>query len=186
MAKFLDTSSSLVASTSITLQKRIFINNQIRASVVRVIDETGRQIGTMPTGEALRIAQTRGLDLIQVTDKVEPPVCKLMEYGKYLYQEEKKQRMAKPQRGDLKIIRLTFNISPHDMTIKAQQTEKLLNKGNKVMVDIRLRGRENTLQSFANRQVNKFLEILRGFVPYKIERGLKKEARGMTIIISKS
>lgn len=139
----------------------------------------------MDIKEALRLAQERGLDLIQVTEKVEPPVCKMMEYGKYLYQEEKKQRAAKPQKGELKIIRLTFNISPHDMEVKARRAEKFLKKGDKVMIEMRLRGREHMLQDFTRGQVQKFLDILSAMTPYKIERELKKEPKGMTMIIAK-
>ena len=74
--------------------KKPSVNNQIRASKVRVIDETGKQLGVLSLKEALRMARERNLDLIQVTEKVEPPVCKIMEYGKYLYQEEKKEKTA--------------------------------------------------------------------------------------------
>lgn len=152
---------------------------------MRVIDETGQQIGVMSIQEALHLAKERGLDLIQVTEKVEPPVCKLMEYGKYKYQEEKKQRRAKPQRGELKTIRLTFNISPHDIEVRANQAAKFLQRGDKVMVDIPLTGRQRTLQDFAKERVQKFLEMVAARTPYRVERELKKEPRGMTMIITK-
>lgn len=168
------------------MQSRVFINNQIRAPQVRVIDETGKQIGIMDTREALRLAQERGLDLIQVTDKVEPPVCKIMEYGKYLYQQEKKERMAKPRGGKLKIVQLSFNISLHDIEVRANRAEKFLQKGDKVMIAIRLRGRQHELQDFARDKVRKFLEILGARISYKVERELKKEPAGLTMIISKS
>jgi len=137
--------------------------------------------------EALRLAYERNLDLIQVTEKVDPPVCKIMDYGKYAYQEKKKeQSSAKKQKtSTLKGIRLTFNIGQHDMETRARQAEKFLKDGDKVRIDIVLRGREKALGNFAREKIGKFLEVLQGFVPYKIERELKKEMRGFSMIISK-
>jgi len=154
---------------------------------VRVVDETGKQLGVLPLEEALRLAYERNLDLIQVTEKVDPPVCKIMDYGKYAYQEKKKeQSSAKKQKiSELKGIRLTFNIGQHDMEVRARQTEKFLKAGDKVRIDIVLRGREKALGNFAREKIGKFLEVLQGFVPYKIERELKKEMRGFSMIISK-
>ncbi len=184
MIIFLDTSSILVTST---LNQRIIANTQIRAKEVRVIDETGKQLGVMGLEEALRIARERNLDLIQVTEKVEPPVCKIMDYGKYVYQEKKKEKSAtkKQKISELKMIRLGFNISQHDLEIRARQAEKFLQGGDKVRVDIVLRGREKALGDFAKEKINKFLEVLQGFCPYRVERELKKEFRGFSIIIIK-
>lgn len=151
-----------------------------------MIDETGKQLGVISSEEALRIARERNLDLIQVTEKVEPPVCKIGDYGKYLYQEEKKRKSAKKHKGgELKGIRLTFNISLHDLETRVHQAEKFLNKGDKVRIELPLRGREKALGDFAKEKVGKFLEILKNTTPIKIERELKREARGLTMIISK-
>lgn len=166
--------------------KRTLINNQIRASQVRLIDETGKQIGVVSLEEALRIARERNLDLIQVTEKIEPPVCKIEEYGKYQYQQEKKEKSIKKQGGGkLKGIRLTFNISLHDLETRVNQTEKFLNKGNIVRVELRLKGREKALQEFAKEKINKFMELLENIIPIKIERELRREPRGFTMFISK-
>lgn len=162
------------------------VNNQIRASQVRVVDETGKQLGVISLTEALQIARERNLDLIQVTEKVEPPVCKLGDYGKYLYREEKKSKLEKKQkRGELKGIRLSYNISLHDLETRVNLAGKFLNKGDKIRIELRLRGREKGLQNFAKEKIDKFLEILQNIVPIKIERELKKESRGLTMIISK-
>ena len=167
--------------------KRIFVNNQIRAREVRVIDETGKQLGVLPLEDALRLAQERNLDLIQVTERVKPPVCKIEDYGKYLYREEKKEKEAKKQKGGrIKGLRLTFNISLHDLEIKAHQAEKFLNRGDIVRIELHLRGREKALGDFAKEKINKFLEILQSLIPIKTERELKKEPRGFTMIISKA
>jgi len=168
------------------LIKKTFINNQIRAKEVRLIDETGKQMGVVNLGEALQIARERNLDLIQVTEKVEPPVCKLGDYGKYLYREEKKEKAAhKHKGGQLKGIRLSFNISQHDLETRVRQAEKFLNKGNTVRIELLLRGREKTLQDVAKGKIDKFLEILRTTTQIKIERELKRDFRGLTMIISK-
>ena len=161
-------------------------NNQIRAQEVRVVDETGKQLGIMPLREALQIAQERSLDLAQVTEKVEPPVCKITDYGKYQYQQEKKERKTKKQKGgELKGIRLTFNISQHDLETRAKAAAKFLKRGDKIKIELRLRGRERALGDFARGKVAKFLEVLKNLIPIKTERELKREPRGFTMIISK-
>lgn len=169
------------------MNQRIIANTQIRAKEVRVIDEEGKQLGVLPLEEALRTAYERNLDLIQVTEKVDPPVCKIMDYGKYSYQETKKEKSAakKQKVSELKGIRLTFNIGQHDMEVRARQAEKFLKDGDKVRIDIILRGREKALGNFAREKIGKFLEVLQVFIPYKIERELKKEMKGFSMIISK-
>jgi translation initiation factor IF-3 len=107
-----------------------------------------------------------------------------MDYGKYLYSLQKKTKIKKT--GELKTIRLSFNISSHDLEIRAKQAEKFLKKGDKVRVEMRLRGREKALADFAKGKIKQFLEVLEGVVPVKIERELKKESRGLTMILSKS
>jgi translation initiation factor IF-3 len=140
----------------------------------------------MDLQKALQITQERNLDLIQVTERVEPPVCKIMDYGKYLYSLQKKERQAKTKiAGELKGIRLGFGISPHDLEIRAKLAEKFLKKGYKVRVELILRGREKALPEFAKNKINQFLEILAGILPIRVERELKREARGFTMIISK-
>ena len=126
------------------------------------------------------------MDLVQITEKVEPPVCKMMNYGKYLYQQEKKEKGTKKKTGgELKGIRLSFNISQHDLETRVNQAEKFLRQGNKVRIELRLRGREKALADFAKEKMNKFLELLGNLTPYKIERELKRESQGLTMIIAK-
>jgi len=168
------------------LIKKLLINNQIRARQVRVIDETGNQLGILNLEEALSLARERNLDLIQVTEKVEPPVCKIMDYGKYLYQQEKKERKVRSKiAGQIKGIRLSFGISLHDLNTKANLAEKFLKKGNKIRLELRLRGRENLFSNMAKEKIENFLKILEEKIPIKIERELKREPRGFTMIISK-
>jgi len=166
--------------------KRPLVNYRIRAPEVRLIDKTGKQLGILSIEKALRIAGERNLDLIQVTEKVIPPVCKIMDYGKYLYQEKKKEKLSPKSPGELKGIRLGFGISQHDLEVRAKLAEKFLKKGHKVRVELILRGRQKALPEFAREKMNQFLKILEGILPIKIERGLKRESRGFIMIISKS
>lgn len=166
------------------MEKQILINNQIRTEKVRVIDENGKQLGIFPLQEALRIARERNLDLILITEKVEPPVCKIGDFGKYLYWLRKKERGTK-KISETKIIRLGFNISLHDIEIKANQAEKFLKAGNKVKIELILRGRQKGLSNLGKGKIEQFLQVLNGQIPVKIEGQLKKEPKGFTLIITK-
>jgi translation initiation factor IF-3 len=168
------------------LFKKPLVNRQIRAREVRLIDENGKQLGVVSFEEAARLAIERKLDLIQVTEKLDPPVCRLGDYGKYLYREEKKEKTShKHKGGELKGIRLTFNISQHDLETRVRQTEKFLKRGDRVRVELPLRGRQKALQDFAREKIETFLEILKASLPIKIERELKREPRGFSMIITK-
>lgn len=168
------------------MNKRTIANNRIRARKVRVVDENGKQAGILELQDALRLSLERGLDLVQVTEKVDPPVCKLMNLGKYLYQKEKKEKdMKKKGGGEMKGIRLSFRISEHDMKTKAKNAVKFLEEGDKVRIELRLKGREKALGNFATEKINKFLEIIKEKVEYKTEREVKRQPRGITTIISK-
>lgn len=166
------------------MSKKISINHQIKAQEVRLIDSDGKQLGVVSLGEALKKAEEEKLDLIQVTDKVNPPVCKIGEYGKYLYQLQKKEKKTQKS-SEIKGIRLRFNISDHDMEIRVKRAVKFLNKGDKVKIDMILRGREKGLLDFAKNKINKFIEDLNQEVPIKQEK-LKKGNRGFSIIVIKS
>jgi len=152
---------------------------------VRVIDETGKQLGVLSLQKALKIAQERNVDLIQITEKVIPPVCKLMDHGKYFYQQKKKDRGTKPRGGELKGIRLTFGISAHDLATRVRQAEKFLKKGDKVRIEMKLRGRQKALHKVAEEKIQTFFEMLKKQTTIKVERELKREPRGLTMIIVK-
>lgn len=168
------------------MAKTTLVNNQIRAKEVRLIDETEKQVGLVPLEEALSLAKERGLDLIQVTERVEPPVCKLGNYGKFIYQLEKKERKAGQQKGgQLKEVRLTFGISTHDMETRAKQAKLFLGRGDTVRIVMRLRGREKAMGAFAREKVEKFLETVRTLIPITIDREPKMEPAGLSLIITK-
>jgi len=167
------------------LQKYIIANNRIRAKEVRLIIEEGAEPVVVPIKEALMKAEQLGLDLIQITDKVDPPVCKIMEYGKYAYQVDKKEKKQKQHGVDLKSIRLSFNISPHDIETRVKTAIKFLDKGHKVEVDMRLRGRQKSLHEHAKGKMKEFLSTLEKSTEIKIEREPKRTPRGFNILIAK-
>jgi translation initiation factor IF-3 len=168
------------------LQNQTPINNFIKAKEVRVISEIGEQLGVMDIFSAIDLAKSKSLDLIQVTEKVDPPVCRIGDYGKYLYSMQKKEKKAKVKtKTELKEVRLGFNISPHDIETKAKQSEDFLKDGDKVKVSMVLKGREKAMGEYAKNKILLFLESVDKLTPIKIERELKREPRGFTLIISK-
>jgi len=131
------------------------------------------------------MARDSGLDLIQVTEKVDPPVCRLMDYGKFLYREKKKEKPVRSGQGEIKGIRLGFGISDHDMEIRAKQAAKFLSDGYKVKIELILKGREKALGDFAKDKFERFNAVLSGITPLCIERELKREPRGLIMIVAK-
>lgn len=166
--------------------KKPLVNNQIKTKEVRVIDSDEKQLGIFSLEEALRMAKEKNLDLVQVTEKAIPPVCKILDYGKYLYWRRKKEKEKRTKKiGTLKIVRLSFKISDHDLAVQAKKTKDFLKKNHKIKIEMILRGREKRLINFAEEKIKKFLEFLGGLPFLNIERELKKESRGLTMIISK-
>ncbi|PIQ92658.1 MAG: translation initiation factor IF-3 [Parcubacteria group bacterium CG11_big_fil_rev_8_21_14_0_20_39_14] len=167
--------------------KRYRVNNQIRAPQVRVVDETGKNLGILETWKAFQLAKERNLDIIEIVPKISPPVCKIIDYGKFLYQKEKKERAQKikTKRGRLKSIRFRINTSPHDLEIKARQVEKFFKEENKVKIEVILKGREKSLGEFVNQKFNEFLELIKQRVEFKIEQERKRTPRGMFMLITK-
>ncbi len=165
---------------------RIYSNKQIRAKEVRLIDKNGEQMGIVPIEKALQKSQERGLDLVQVTNKVTPPVCKIIDKGKYLYQLKKKvKKQSQKKGGETKEVRLKFNTSEHDLDIKAKQAHKFLQKGNKIKIGLVLRGRENALKDHAYQQIDKFLELVNNYIPIEIEKDKQRRGNRINLIIKK-
>lgn len=124
--------------------KDININEKIRVREVRLIDENGQQLGIVPTIDAIRMARERDLDLVEVSPKTTPPVCKIMDYGKYKYQLAKKAQEAKKKQTVIQIkeIKLGLKIEAHDLAFKIKHIREFLNDGNKVKVVVMFKGRE--------------------------------------------
>lgn len=154
---------------------------------MRVIAEDGTQMGVMNIFAAIDLAKSKGLDLVQVTEKVEPPICKITDHGKYLYSLQKKQRKIKAgtKESKLKEIQVGFNTSPHDIEVKAGQAKRFLEEGDKVRVAMFLRGREKAMGDFAKKKIELFLEKLKSLIEIKIERELKREPKGFSMIVSR-
>jgi translation initiation factor IF-3 len=140
-------------------------NGKIRAREVRVLDENRKPIGVMPLNEALRLAQTKGLDLVEIAPTAVPPVCRIVEYGKFQYEESKKKKdsQARQTTNQMKEVQLTANIDPHDLGIKMQHVIEFLSEGMKVRVRMRFRGRQKAHKEFGEEIVNR---LLTGAAPY--------------------
>lgn len=131
-----------------TISKDLRVNQQIRAREIRVIDERGEQLGVMDPRDALRLAQERDLDLVEVSPQTKPPVCRLMDYGKWKYESAKKSReaakatVAKKKVQEIREVKLRPKIDEHDYQVKSKMVRRLLGEGDKVKVTMMFRGRE--------------------------------------------
>jgi translation initiation factor IF-3 len=143
--------------------KRLRINLQIRAGKVRLIGEQGEQLGVVPSSQALQIAREHELDLVEVAPTASPPVCKIIDYGKYKYEQAKKERKAKKGQkvGLLREVRLRPKIEEHDLQGKIKITRKLLGEGSKVKVRVRFRGRERVYPEMGVKVLQKLTESLK-------------------------
>lgn len=149
---FLRNASSTIRRCVISKEKTN-INQAIRASEVRVIDDEGGQLGVMDISSALRAAEEQGLDLVEVSPNANPPVCRIMDYGKYKYQQSKRAAEAKKKqaRVDVKEVKLRPKTDEHDYQFKIKNAKRFLSDGNKVKITIMFRGREVTHPEFGRR-----------------------------------
>ncbi|HOU94746.1 MAG TPA: translation initiation factor IF-3 [Polyangiaceae bacterium] len=163
---------------------QIRINHRIRVPEVRVVDDDGSNLGVIPTDEALRRAQSKGLDLVEVNPKAAPPVCKILDFGKYKYEEKKRQREAKKRQTvvEVKEIKLRPKTDDHDLNVKVRAARKFLEAGNKVKVICRFRGREITHPQIAAQQLEFIVSHCEELA--NVEQRPTMEGRAMTIIIS--
>lgn len=168
-----------------TIQRRYHINQYIRVSPVRVVDEEGKNLGTIETAEALRIAQEKGLDLIEIAPTANPPVCKIMDFGKFKYEREKGEREhgKKQKESQVKMIRIGFTTGKHDLELRAEQAKKFLERGDKVRIDMRLRGREKAHGHVALQKFNEFLNMIPA--EFKTESPPKRFPQGFIAVITK-
>lgn len=160
------------------------INGAIRARQVRVIDENGEMKGIMDTRDALRLAEEAKLDLVAVSPNAEPPVCKILDYGKYRYELQKKDKIAKKNQKTMQIkeIRLSTFIEDHDIQVKAKTAAKFLNEGDKVKVSLRFRGRERDYTSKGYDVMNRFAEEVSEVGV--VDKKPKFEGRSLTMFLA--
>jgi translation initiation factor IF-3 len=160
------------------------INEMIQVREVRLIDEKGEQRGIIPTAEALQIARQAGMDLVEVSPNASPPVCKLLDYGKFKFEQEKKLRESRKRQKQvrLKEIRMQPKIEEHDLGFKTKHIREFLDEGFKVKVTVRFRGREMAHTELGRNVLNRILEILED--SYVLDRPPQMEGRMMSMFIS--
>jgi translation initiation factor IF-3 len=152
---------------------------------VRVIDDEGEQIGVMPTAQALELARSKELNLVEVAPNAVPPVCRILDYGKFKYEEEKKERAAKKHQhtSELKELRLRPRTDDHDLQVRARAARRFLEEGHKVRLVVRFRGRESTHPEVARSQINAIAATLSDIAV--VERAPEMEGRGMYAILAR-
>ena len=167
------------------IKQELPINEQIRAKEVQLIDEEGNKRGTISLQEALDIAYEKKLDLVLVAPNAQPPVCKIMNYGKYKFEQAKKEKEArkKQKTAELKEIRITPNIEQHDFEFKAKNARKFIEDGNKVKITVRFRGRELNYVKLGEETLNEFIETLADVSV--VEKKPLLEGKNMFIILAK-
>ena len=160
------------------------INREIKAKEVRLINYNGENAGVVSLAEALKIAQEVGLDLIEISPQVTPPVCKVLDYGKYKYEMQKKKNEAKKNQKvvSIKELKLRPMIDTHDYEVKVKQAKKFLDQGDKVKFTMRYKGREMSANDLGKEILNKLLEDLDGLC--KVDSAPKMEGKQMFMIVS--
>ena len=167
------------------IKQELPTNRQIRAKEVQLIGENGEKLGVNPFEKALEMAEEKNLDLVLVSPNANPPVCKIMNYGKYKFEQAKKEKEAKKKQKVLEVkeIRVTPNIEEHDFSFKAKNAKKFLQDGNKVKITVRFRGREVNNAKAGEVVLNKFIEALEEVST--VEKAPKLEGRNMFTILAK-
>ena len=160
------------------------INAQIRDREVRLIGENGEQLGIMSAREAFKIAQEAELDLVKIAPMAKPPVCKIIDYGKYKYEQTRKEKEARKKQKtvEIKEVRLSPNIDTNDLNTKINNAKKFISKGNKVKVTLRFRGREMAHVQQSKHILDDFAETLADVAV--VEKPAKMEGRAMSMVLT--
>lgn len=164
--------------------KEVAINWEIKAPEVRVIDPDGKQLGVLPVKEAIKIAEERGLDLVEVAPNSQPPVCRIMNYGKYKYQQSKRTQEARKHQTviHIKEVKVRPRTEEHDFQFKLRHVKRFLDEGNKVKISILFRGREIAHPEFGKELLNRFVEGVKDVTV--IEQSPRLEGRNMVMILA--
>ena len=165
-------------------EKDLRINELIRVREVRLIDGEGNQKGIVPTIQALQMARDAGLDLVEVAPQAQPPVCKLLDYGKYKFELEKKNRESRKHQKQVRIkeIRMQPKIDEHDLEFKTRHIREFLDEGDKVKVTVRFRGRELAHTELGREVLDKILQMLTD--SFIIEKPAQMEGRTMSLLLN--
>ncbi|MGK9367889.1 translation initiation factor IF-3 [Melioribacter sp. Ez-97] len=160
------------------------MNEEIRAPEIRLIDEKGEQVGIVSVKEALNRAREAGMDLVEIAPQAKPPVCKIIDYGKFVYEQQKREKMQKKKQQVtvLKEIRLHPNTDTHDFEFKARHAVKFIEDGNKVKVSVIFKGRELAYTEIGEELLRKFIDKLSDVA--KVEQEPKFEGRAMHAILA--
>lgn len=167
-----------------TISKENLINEEIRDKELRVIDADGTMVGIMSRDEALELANERKLDLVNISPNASPPVCKILDYGKYRYELQKREKEAKKKQKttQIKEIRLSTFIEDHDINVKANTAAKFLKEGDKVKVSLRFRGRERDYVSKGMDVMNKFADVVSEVG--NVEKKPEFEGRSLIMVVA--
>ncbi len=160
------------------------INERIRFPEIRVIDSDGSQLGIITPAEALRVAEEKELDLVLVSETASPPVCRIMDYGKYKLEQEKKAREAKKKQhtADIKEVKMRYKIDEHDYNVRVNQAQRFLKAGDKVKATITFRGREIQHSNLAEELLARMAKDLQDVA--EVQQAPKKEGRNMMMMLS--
>ena len=166
------------------ISNELMINEQIRDKEVRVIGTDGEQLGIMSSKEAMKLAEEAGVDLIKIAPTAKPPVCKIMDYGKFRYEQARKEKEAKKKQRviEVKEIRLSPNIDTNDLNTKVNAARKFLSKGDRVKITLRFRGREMAHMANSKHILDDFAEALSDICV--VEKAPKVEGRSMTMFLT--
>ncbi|MBI2903214.1 MAG: translation initiation factor IF-3 [Candidatus Methylomirabilis oxyfera] len=166
------------------MSRGVRVNERIRIKEVRVINPEGEQLGILPIQEALQTAQSLGLDLVEVAPEAKPPVCRIMNYGKYRYEQNKKTREAKKKQTIIQVkeIKLRPKTENHDFQFKARHAERFLKEGNKTKVTMMFRGREMVHLDRGRVQLDRFADTLKEVAV--VEQQPRLEGRNMVMILT--
>lgn len=166
------------------IEKGLRINERIRVREIRVISQDGVQLGIMTPEEALEKARGLGLDLVEVAPQAKPPVCRILDYGKYRYEQSKKAREAKKKQAVIQIkeIKLRPKTDEHDFQFKARHVERFLRAGNKAKITMMFRGREMVHTALGKRHLDRLADVLKDVG--QLEQPPKLEGRNMTMVLA--
>ena len=168
----------------ISNRRDLQINEEIREREVRVVDADGSQLGIMNIRDALSAAASKELDLVKIAPQAQPPVCRIMDYGKYKFEQQKREKEARKNQKTIEVkeVRMSLNIDVHDFNTKVKNAQKFLKSGDKVKVSVRFRGREMTHTSLGSDLLRRFLDACSEFG--SADKAPKMEGRSMMVILS--
>lgn len=169
------------------MSEKVRINSQIRVPELRVLDDAGKNLGVMPTADALAKAEALGLDLIEISAASNPPIAKITDYGKFQYEQSKKQKKAKQgaHQTELKTIQVKIGTGEHDLSIKAKNASAWLKEGHRIRVDLFLAGRAKYMEeAFLRERLNRILILLTE--PYKVSEAVKRGPKGLSMVIERA